>query len=125
MVDLPPRMRLGIYAAVTAAGVAVLVGVPAYYLWYAPTYVADYTDPSNTGMFFGLLGGLIGIAVAATGGQELYGTYKDRKRFEELVEGKRKSEFRRNLAELEQLADELPNSYRERLESVKEDYGLD
>lgn len=125
MVDLPPRARLGIYAAVTAVGVAILVAVPGYYLYYAPTYVADYTDPSNTGMFFGLLGGLIGIAVAATGGQELYGSYKDRKRFERLVEGKRKSEFRRNLAELEELVDELPSSYRERLEAAKREHGLD
>lgn len=125
MIDLPPRARLALAATLTAIGVGIAVGVPAYFLWYAPTFVEGYSDPQNVNMFFGLFGALIGITIGMSGGYDLYEEHDRRQRFEELVEGRRKSEFRKNMAELEDLVDRLPPRYRERLDEVKEEYGLD
>lgn len=125
MLDLPPRARLALAIAVTAVGLAILVGVPGYFLWYAPTFVEGYSDPQNVNMFFGLFGALIGLTIGLSGGYDLYEEHRRRQRFEELVEGRRKSEFRKNLAELEELVDELPAGYRERLDEAKAEHGLD
>lgn len=125
MIDLPPRARLALAAVLTAVGLGILVGVPVYFLWYAPTFVEGYSDPQNVNMFFGLFGALIGLTIGMSGGFDLYQEYDRRQRFEELVEGRRKSEFRKNLAELEELVDQLPSRYRERLDEVKAEYGLD
>lgn len=124
MVDLPPRLRYAIAIVVTAVGVAVMVGVPVYYWWWLPLD-PTYSDPQNVNMFAGGFGGLIGLAVAATGGSDLYKGLQDRRRFKELVEGKKKSEMVRNMGELESLAKRLPKPYRERLAEVKARYGLD
>lgn len=125
MIDLPPRVRLGFAIVVTAAGLAILVGVPAYFLWYAPTFVEGYSDPQNVNMFFGLFGALIGLTIGLSGGYDVYQEHRRRQRFDELVEGRRKSEFRKSLAELENLVRQLPAGYRERLEEAKEEHGLD
>lgn len=109
--------------ATAAAGVAIMVGAPVYVFWYRPA-IQGLSDPMNLWMFGGLLGALVGLAVAATGGHDLYRRERKRRRFEELVEGGRKSALVQNIAELEDLARELPPKYRKRLDEVKRKYGI-
>lgn len=124
MVDLPPRVRFVLAAALTAVGLALTIGLPVYYWWWLPLDPA-YSDPQNINMFFGGFGSLVGIAIAATGGTDFYKGIQDRRRFKELVEGKKKSELTKAMGELEALARRLPKPYRRRLAEVKERHGLD
>lgn len=120
---LAPRARYAAAVATAAAGVTVTAGVPLYAFWYRPE-VQGLADPMNLWMFAGLLGVLVGLSIAATGGHDVYRNHSKRKRFEELVEGGRKSSLVKHMAELEELVRELPPRYRERLKAVKERYGI-
>lgn len=62
--------------------------------------------------------------VALTGGWYCWDEVKMRRDFNELIQTKKKSDFVREAAELEELARRLPREYRERLEEHKAELNL-
>lgn len=125
MIEIPARARFIIAGIVgLVIGPALMIGIPLYYWWWAPAFDPSYSDPQNIGMFFGGFGSLAGMAITATGASDLYGYWRKSKRFDELVDGRSRAEFRRNVGELEDLVKELPSGYRERLEEAKEKHGV-
>lgn len=62
--------------------------------------------------------------IALTGAWYVWDQYTLRRRFDELVTTRKKSEFRKELPELNHLADRLPEPYQERLQERKDELGL-
>lgn len=62
--------------------------------------------------------------VALTGGWYCWDQVKMRRDFNELIQTKKKSDFVREVGDLEDLARQLPPKYRERLEERKEELNL-
>lgn len=62
--------------------------------------------------------------IALTGGWYAWEQLSLRRRFDELVETRKKSEFRKELPELRHLVDQLPPRYEERLEERMDEVGL-
>lgn len=62
--------------------------------------------------------------VALAGGWYAWEQISMRRRFDELVETRKKSEFRKELPELRHLVDQLPPRYEERLKDRLDEIGL-
>lgn len=119
---------LPIGAAVLAVGVALLaLSLLAGILGYPETvgFYVNALPGADTGwQGWNTVVLLASPLVVLIGGWYVGEQIQVRRRFEELVETKKKSEFRKEIAELEDLARRLPPRYGERLEQRKDELNL-
>lgn len=109
-------------------GLAVFVGAPALfvlaYLLMAGLIGDEASRAQNQHLFLGSVCALIGIFLILLSGLKVWEHIKARRRFHELLSGERKSTAMQNMDELTRLARALGPSYRKRLDTRLDEWGV-
>jgi uncharacterized protein DUF3198 len=104
--------------------IATFVGAPLLFAGAVLTWLGTFGNEQNQGLFLGAVLALIGVFVILLCGLKVWEHLKARRRFNELLEGDKKSALVQNLEELHTLARSLGPPYRRRLESRLGEMGI-
>ncbi|MBI4392333.1 MAG: DUF3198 domain-containing protein [Euryarchaeota archaeon] len=110
----PYRIYVSGFMAIVGSPV-LIIGFPAYF-WF----VDKSPDPQNLKLFFGGIGLMVGVLVLVMYGPNFHALWRKRLRFRELTSGAKKSDFLRNIQELDEIARTLGGSYPRRLREMRE-----
>lgn len=123
MVDLP-RLILPAAAVLLIVGtvLTILAVMPLLGMHETVRFYLQVLPENRSGWNLVVL--IVSPFVALTGGWYAWEQISLRRRFDELVETRKKSAFRKELPELRHLVDQLPPRYEERLEERMDELGL-
>jgi Na+/melibiose symporter-like transporter len=119
--DAPERLTT-MDLALNAIGA--FVGAPVMFVLAVLLFMGTFGTNLNQHLFLGAVCILIGLFLVLLCGLRVWEHVKARRRFEELLEGERKSALMQNLDEVTSLARALGPPYRRRLEGRLDELGV-